>query len=178
MNSNSGQTTRGRADRGKAAAVVGGSRQYTRGLYFGPKTIFIPPPFWKWYFFPLSRHVVFRLPSWPFCLNSSLFCNYFTLLLPLFSFSFPFLPFLSLFYLLLLHFPSFFSSPFSYFFPQMTSADISRGGEYFPIYTCNTHGERIWSSLGGQKINHGLLVHVDVQVLVQVYWHETRTWTF
>ncbi len=24
----------------------------SRGLYFGPKTIFIPPPFWKWYFSP------------------------------------------------------------------------------------------------------------------------------
>jgi hypothetical protein len=50
------------------------------GLYFGLKTIFIPP-FWKWYFFPLSRYVAFD-PSWLFCLNSSLFGYYFTILLP------------------------------------------------------------------------------------------------
>ncbi len=71
-----------------------------RGLYFGPKTIFIPPPLRKMIFSPLSQHV-FRFPSWPFCLNSSRFCNYFTLLLPLFSFSFPFLPFSFSFFFLL-----------------------------------------------------------------------------
>ncbi len=88
----------------------------SRGLYFGPKTIFIPPPFWKWYFFPLSRHVVFRLPSWPFCLNSSLFCIHFTLFLPFSHFLSPFFIFLSPFFLFLLHFPPF-SLPLFIFFP-------------------------------------------------------------
>ncbi len=50
-----------------------------------------PPPFWKWYS-PPPRDIRFST-STPFCLNSSLFCNYFILLLLLFSFSFPFLPF-------------------------------------------------------------------------------------
>ncbi len=35
-------------------------------------------------FFPLSRYVIFWLLSWPFCLNSSLFCIYFTILFPFF----------------------------------------------------------------------------------------------
>ncbi len=66
-----------------------------RGLYFGPKTIFIPlPPCLKMIFFPLSRHIVFRLPSWPFCLNSSLFCNYFTPLTSPFLLFFPLSSFL------------------------------------------------------------------------------------
>ncbi len=65
-----------------------------RGLYFGPKMIFIPP-FLKMIFFHSLAICHFRLPSWPFCLNSSLFCIYFTLLLPLFSFFFTFSPFFS-----------------------------------------------------------------------------------
>ncbi len=86
-------------------------RQELRVLNSGPKTIFFPFPlrqgsiFWsennfyslpllKMIFVPLLQHVVFRLPFWPFCPNSSPFCIYFTLLLPLSSFSFPFLPFL------------------------------------------------------------------------------------
>ncbi len=89
-----------------------------RGLYFGPKTIFIPPPLWKWYFFLLSRHVVFRLPLWSFCLTFSLFCNYFTLLLPLFPFSFPFLSFSFLFLPFSFTFSLFFSSPFQFFSPK------------------------------------------------------------
>ncbi len=52
----------------------------------------------------------------------------------LFLFSFTFSHFLSPFFLFLLHFPPFLFAS-SYFFPQMTSADISPpGGEYFPIY--------------------------------------------
>ncbi len=66
------------------------------GLYFGPKTI-SPPPLLKIIFFPLSGHVIFRLPSRPFCLNSSLFCIYFTLLPLLLSFSYPFLCFYFIF---------------------------------------------------------------------------------
>ncbi len=48
------------------------------------------------------RSLPLKLLSWPFYLNSSLFCIYFTLLLPLFSFSFPFL----------FHSPFSFHSPF------------------------------------------------------------------
>jgi hypothetical protein len=84
-------------------------------------------------FFHLSRQVIFRLPSWPFCLNSSLFCIYFTLFLtpflPLFSFSFPFLPFS-------VTFSPFFSSPFHIFSPkwhQLIFPPPPVGG-YFPIY--------------------------------------------
>ncbi len=92
----------------------------SRGLYFGQKTIFIPPPptFWKLYFIPLSQHIVFRLPSWPFCFNSSLFCIYFTLLLPLFSFSFHFPPFSVPFLPFSFIFSPFFSSPFHIFSPK------------------------------------------------------------
>jgi hypothetical protein len=35
---------------------------FNRGLYFGPKTIFIPPLFLKMIFFPLLRHFVFDSP--------------------------------------------------------------------------------------------------------------------
>ncbi len=52
----------------------------------------------KRYFFPLSRHVNFQLLSCPFYLNSSLFCNYFTLNFHFLSFSSPFSSFLSLFF--------------------------------------------------------------------------------
>jgi hypothetical protein len=78
-------------------------------------------------FFSLSLHIVFRLPSWPFCLSSSLFSHYLTLLLPLFSFSFPSSIFCTL--------SSFFSCHFI-LFPQMTSADIPSPWDFFPpIYT-------------------------------------------
>jgi hypothetical protein len=88
--------------------------------------IYSPPPLLKmFFFFPLSQHIVLRLPSWPFCLNSSLFCNHFTLLFPLYSFPFPFLPFSFPFLPFSFTFSSFFLFAFSYFSPQMTSADIS-----------------------------------------------------
>jgi hypothetical protein len=99
--------------------------------------IYSPSPSWKWYFFPLSRFVVYRLPLWLFCLNSSLFCIYFTLLLPLFSFSFPFFLFIFPFFLFLLHFPHFSLHLFIFFPPN----DIGwyfppqgGGGGYLPIY--------------------------------------------
>ncbi len=105
-----------------------------RGLYFGPKMIFIPPPFWKLYFLPLSQHVFLGLPSWPFCLNSSLFCNYFTPLFPFFSFLSPF------FLFFLLHFPLF-SLRLFIFSPKWHQLIFPPpGGEgggvvgYFPIY--------------------------------------------
>ncbi len=89
------------------------------GVYISVRKQYLfPPPFWKLYFFPLSRHVVFWLPSLPFCLNSSLLCNYFTLLLPLLSFSFPFLPFSSPFLPFSFTFSPFFFSPFHIFSPK------------------------------------------------------------
>jgi hypothetical protein len=103
-----------------------------RGLYFGPKTIFIPPLL-KMIFFPISWHIVFLLPLWPFCLNSSLFCIYFTLWLPLFSFSSPFFIFLFPFLLFLLHFPPFSLQLFK-IFPQNDIGWYSPWGGYFPIY--------------------------------------------
>ncbi len=87
------------------------------GVYISVQKRYLsPPPFWKRYFFPLLRHVVFWLPSWPFCLNSSLFA----FILP---FYFPFSHFLSPFFLFLLHFLPF-SLRLFIFFPQMTLAEI------------------------------------------------------
>ncbi len=82
-------------------------------------------PFWKWYFFLLLRHIIFRLPSCPSCLiNSSLICIYFTLLLPLF-------------FLFLLHFPPFYLPLFIFFPPNDIGwyfpSPLGAGG-YFPIY--------------------------------------------
>jgi hypothetical protein len=75
-------------------------KQQHRGVYFGPETIFIHLPFLENDIPPLLRHVVFQFLFCPFCLNFSLFCIYFTHLLPIFSLllspyflSFPFLPF-------------------------------------------------------------------------------------
>jgi hypothetical protein len=71
-------------------------------------------------FSPLVTHL-FQLLSSPFCLNSCLFCIYFTLLLPIFSFSFRFssvfFPRSSFFFYIFF--------PFHIFFSQMTSADFS-----------------------------------------------------
>ncbi len=121
---------------------------FLQGSIFRSENVIYSPPLLKMIFFPLLWHVVFWLPLWPFCPNSSLFCNYFTLLLPLFSFSFPIFfsfPFFPFYFPFLpFSFPflpfSFTFSPFSLrlfiFFPPN---DISwypppRGGGYFPIY--------------------------------------------
>ncbi len=111
------------------------------GVYISVRNryLFPPPPFWKWYFFPLSRHVIFWLPLRPFCLNSSLFCIYFTLFLiffPLSSFFFPLLPFSFLFLLFSFTFFLFFSSPFHIFSPNDIGwyFPLPQGGGYFPIY--------------------------------------------
>ncbi len=82
--------------------------------------IYSPPPLLKMIFFPPLVTHRFSTPIMVF-LPSSLFCIYFTLLLPLFSFSFLLL-FLSSFFLFLLHFPLFFLFTFSFFF---TPNDIS-----------------------------------------------------
>ncbi len=76
--------------------------------------------------FPLSRHFVFWFPLWPFCLNSSLFCSYFTFLLPLFSLSFPF----PLFSFSFLPFSFTFSPCFSLHFHIFSPNDI---GWYFSL---------------------------------------------
>ncbi len=84
---------------------------FIRGLYFGPKTIFIPPPpLLKMIFFPPTRHVVFY-SHWGFY---ALILPYFAFILP---FYFPFSHFL-------LYFPPF-SLRLFIFFPQISSADIS-----------------------------------------------------
>ncbi len=71
-----------------------------RGLYFGPKTIFIPPPLLKMIFFP-SRDTSFFYSH----------CGLFALILPYFAFIlpfyFPFSHFLSTFFLFLLQFNPF-----------------------------------------------------------------------
>ncbi len=79
----------------------------TGGLYFGPKLyLFLPPSFGKYVFPPLvTCH--FLLVLCPFCLNSPIFCAYFTLFTPVFSFSSPFV-FVFTFY-------PFVSSPFIFF---------------------------------------------------------------
>jgi hypothetical protein len=106
-----------------------------RGLYYDLKIIFIPPP-------PLF-HIMSFFDSYrvPFCLNSSVFCIYFTLLLFIFSFSFS----RSSFFLPLSSFVSYFSPlfrfPLSYFSPQMTSG----------IYLCISKGD------GREKLALGLI---------------------
>ncbi len=87
---------------------------YDRGLCCGPKTIFIPPPPQKLFFFPLSQHVVFRLLLCPFCLNSSLFCIYFTSYFPFALFLYPFHFFLSSVLLFLINFSLFHIFPPNY----------------------------------------------------------------
>jgi hypothetical protein len=100
---------------------------FRRGLYFGPKTIFIPPPPLSENdnFSPLeSRDTIICEPYRALCLDFSLSCIYLTLiLLPIFSFkplsSFSFL--LSSFFFNIF----FFFLPFLIFSPpHMTLADI------------------------------------------------------
>ncbi len=107
-------------------------------FFFIFKNSIYPPPIRKFYFLPLSRHIVFWVLSCTFCLNSSiysfLFCISFSpfLYFPFYLFPFfpfpPFLPFS-------LTFSPFFSSPF-HIFPN----DIGWfppplwGCGYFPIY--------------------------------------------
>ncbi len=105
--------------------------------YFGPKMIFIPPPFKKFYF-SSSRdtsclfyyRVLFALiiPYLAFVLtfyfSFPLFFFFLSTFLSPFYLSAPF-------FLFLWQLPPF-SLPLSYFFPQITSADIFLG--YFPIY--------------------------------------------
>ncbi len=89
-----------------------------RGLYFVPKTIFIPLPLLKMRIFPLLRQIIFRLPSKPFI---TYFCSILYRFYP-YTFPviilFPFLPFS-------FTFSPIFLFTFSYFSPQMTLADIS-----------------------------------------------------
>ncbi len=89
--------------------------------------LFPPSPSENDIFSPLTTHR-FLTPWWPLCLNSSLFC----IILP---FYLPFSHFLSPFFRFLKYIFPLFLFAFSYFFPQMTLADIPppQGG-YFSIY--------------------------------------------
>ncbi len=109
-----------------------------RGLYFGPKTIFIPPPPSENDIFSPSRDTSF-FDSHPGLFV--LFLPYFAIILPFYfpfsHFLSPFFLFLSLFFLFLLHFPPFSLRLFIFFPPN----DIGwyfppppRGGGYFPKY--------------------------------------------
>ncbi len=82
-----------------------------RGLYFGPKTIFIPPPSENDIFSPLSEHVVFDFHRGLF----ALILPYFAFILP---FSFLFSHILSPFFLFLLHFPPISLGLFIFFPPN------------------------------------------------------------
>ncbi len=124
-----------------------GFSKLSAGVYILVQKPYLPPPpFWKWYFFPLSRHVVFRLLLWPFCLNCSLFCINFTVFLPLWSFS-PLLPFSFPFLSFSFTFSSFSLLLFIFFPPN----DIGwyfpppRGGGYFPIYRPLAVRKKVWS---------------------------------
>ncbi len=91
-----------------------------KGLFLGPKTLFIPPP-------PPSKNYIFcpsRDTSF-FDFHRGLFpliLPYFTFILPFYflfsNFLSPFFLFLFPFFLFLLHFPLFFSSPFHIFPPK------------------------------------------------------------
>ncbi len=126
-----------------------------QGSIFWSKTIFIlPSPFPKMIFFPLSDTTFFKLPLWPFCLNSP----YFAFILPFsftFLFSYPFLLFFPLSSFFFCIFPLFLF-PFSYFSPQVTSADIPPEGkryfqhidpcqEVYILYSIGTH-PFLWNS--------------------------------
>jgi hypothetical protein len=96
---------------------------HRRGLYLIRKRYLFPTPFWKRYFFPLSRHIIFWVPRGLF----ALILPYFAIIL-LFNFLFshflsPFFIFLPPFFLFFYIFPLFLFA-FSYFSPQMTSGGI------------------------------------------------------
>ncbi len=99
-------------------------------IFWSENDIYPPPLFWKLYSYPLLGHIIFWLLSWLFCLNSSLFCIYFTLLLP------PPSHFLSPFLFFLLHFSPFSLCLFIFFPPYDIGWYFSPlgGGGYFPIY--------------------------------------------
>jgi hypothetical protein len=84
-------------------------KKTTWGLYFGWKTIFIPLAPSENEIFPLTQKC-FSTSFVTFLLKFLPILRLFYSFLPIFSFYFAFLPFN-------------FLPPFSYFFPQMTSAD-------------------------------------------------------
>ncbi len=92
-----------------------------RDLYFGPKTIFIPPPSENDIFPPSCDTVFFFYSHRAFLPILQLF----------YPFTSPFLIFFPLSFFFLYIFPLFLFA-FSYFFPQMTSAYIPpQGGQVF-----------------------------------------------
>ncbi len=126
-------------------------QQNHRGLYFGLKTIFIPPPPSENDIFSPSRDTSF------FDSYRGLFAlilPYFAFLLPLFlpfsHFLSPFFLFLSSFFLFLLHFPPFFSFPFHIFSPKrhrLIFFPPPQGGAYCPIYRPLQNHWRVWFGL-------------------------------
>jgi hypothetical protein len=96
-----------------------------------PNNIYSPPPS-EIDNFPLSRCLVFQLWSWPFCLNYLLLWIYFTLLRPLFSFSYLLLPFSFLFLHFSFTFSLFLSSAFHIFSPNDIGWYSPLGGVIFP----------------------------------------------
>jgi hypothetical protein len=94
--------------------------QNGRGLYFGPKKVFIP--------LPLSENNIYS----PFT-TQRFYCAHFAIILPYLAFFFyPFTSHFLFFYPLSSFFFCMYSTPLSLplfiFFPQMTSADIPPGG--------------------------------------------------
>ncbi len=109
----------------------------SKGLYFGPKTILIPPfLFPKMILYSPLATGLFRLLSCPFWLYSFLFHIYFTHLLPIFSFSFPLSSFSFPFLPFSFTFSPFSSSPFHIFPPNDIGCYFlfPGGGGDFPIY--------------------------------------------
>ncbi len=92
--------------------------------------------FWKWYFSPSHDTSFYDSHRGLFALILPYFAIILSFYLPFSNFHSPFFLFLFPFFLFLLHFPFFPPFAFSYFFPQVTSADISppQGGRYFLIY--------------------------------------------
>jgi hypothetical protein len=105
----------------KALAPCGSGSATLRGIYFGMKTIFIPPPLLKMIFFP-------PLATRRFWLHQGLFALVFPILhyftLPFSNFLSPFFIFPFPLFLFLLHFPPFSLSPFFLFLLHFTPFHI------------------------------------------------------
>ncbi len=107
-------------------------------------------------FFPLLATCRFPTDGCLFFHNSSLFCIYFTFLLPIFSFSFKFDPFSLT--------SPFFLFPFSYFSPNGIGLYSPLGGGragYFPIY--RPLGQCCGVESGSTQIRNYLLKWSQIQ---------------
>ncbi len=118
----------------------------SQGSLFWPENNIYSPKA-KITFFPAFATCRFWLLFCSFWPSSFLFCVYFTLLRPIFSFSFLFLPCSFLFLPFFISISPLFLFPFSYFSPQMTLTDIPRGGEgVFLIYRPLHKDEERWDA--------------------------------